>query len=142
MNFLDAYIKTNTIRCVRLLSRPLPIARPVPALAERQRTHADAAQLVAVVDPAHVLAPCHLAGIEVQVVAADPVMLAVLGPAQAGEEALGLIGARPGIGEGEAVIDPLRLIPRMQAVPGRSLIGIDRAAGLDTATDRRHRLLF
>lgn len=57
--------------------RPLPIPRPVPALAEGQGTHADATKLVAVVDPAHVFAPRHLAGIEREIGTADAVMLAV-----------------------------------------------------------------
>ena len=77
-----------------------------------------------------------------QVGAADPMVLAVLGPAQAGEEALGLIGARAVVAESEAVVDALGLVAGMQRVPGRSLIGIDRAAGLDAAADHRHRLFL
>ena len=74
-----------------------------------QRIPASPLVLRAVVDPPHILTPCHLAGVLVKVLAADSVVLAKLGPAQAAEEALDLIGACAVIGEGEAVIDPLGL---------------------------------
>ena len=42
---------------------------------------------------AHILAPCHLAGILAKIFAADTVVLAELGTAQASEIAFNLIGA-------------------------------------------------
>ena len=66
---------------------PLPIPAPVPALGVVQRVGGHALVLVAVGLAAHVLAPCHLAGVETQVDAADVVVLAELGPTQAREVA-------------------------------------------------------
>ena len=66
-----------------LTDMPLPIPAPVPALGVVQRIGGHPLVLGAVVLAAHVLPPRHLAGIEAQVDAADVVVLAELGPAQA-----------------------------------------------------------
>ena len=114
---------------------PLPVPAPVPALGVVQGVGSHVLVLGAVVLAAHVLAPRHLAGIEAEIVAADPVVLAELGAAQAREVALGLIGAGAIVREREAVVDPLGLEAGVQGIPVRGLVGIDRAAGLDAAGD-------
>lgn len=92
-----------------VLYGPLPVPAPASRLRRAQRVAANPLVLRAVVDSPHILAPSHLAGILVKVLVADPVVLAKLGPTQAAEEALDLIGAGAVIGEGEAVIDALGL---------------------------------
>lgn len=62
---------------------PLPIPAPVPALRVVQGIGRHALVLGPVVLAAHILAPCHLTSVEVQVDAADVVVLAELGPTQA-----------------------------------------------------------
>lgn len=105
---------------------PLPIAAPISALGMGKRVGGGALELRAVVLPPHVLAPCHLPGVERQIDARDVVVLAVLGPAQPGEVALGLVGASAVVREGEAVIDALGVEPGVQRVPTRRLVGIHR----------------
>lgn len=48
---------------------PLPIPTPIPALRVVQRPGRAVLVLPAIVHPPHVLAPRHLAGIEVQILA-------------------------------------------------------------------------
>ena len=62
---------------------PLPVPAPVPALGMVQRIGGHPLVLRAIVLSPHILAPRALAGVEVQVHAADMVVLAELGPAQA-----------------------------------------------------------
>ena len=62
---------------------PLPVPAPVPALGVVQGVGGHPLVLVAVGLAAHVLAPRHLPGVEAEVDAADVVVLAELGPAQA-----------------------------------------------------------
>lgn len=109
---------------------PLPVAAPVAALAVDERVGGAALELVTVGFAPHVLAPRHLARVELEVYARDMVVLPVLGPAQPREVALGLIGAGPLVREREAVVDPVRLQAGVQGVPVRRLVGVDRAAGL------------
>ena len=66
---------------------PPPIPAPVPALGLVQGIGRHALILGAVVLAAHVVAPRHLAAIEAQTVAADPVVLTELDATQAGEAA-------------------------------------------------------
>ena len=61
---------------------PLPIPAPVPALGVVQRVGGHPLVLAAVVLAPHILAPRTLTSVEVQVHAADVVVLAELGPAQ------------------------------------------------------------
>src|SRR5215213_9548409 len=102
---------------------PLPVPAPVAALGMVQRIGGHALVLVAVGLPAHILAPRHLPGVEAEIHAADVVVLAELGPAQAAEEALGLIGAGAVIREREAVVDPLGLEAGVQDIPVWGLVG-------------------
>jgi hypothetical protein len=78
----------------------------------------DANELRAVGLAPVVLAPRHLAGIGVQV-AADAVVLADLGPAQAGEERLGLVGVHTLVMERDRVVDAPRVVVGVQPVPMR-----------------------
>ncbi len=64
-----------------------------------------------------VLTPCHLTGILMQVLPADPVMLAELGTAQTGEVAFRLIGACAVIQERYRVVHPARIVITVQTVP-------------------------
>ena len=60
----------------------------------------------------HAISPAY--GVQV---AADAVVLADLGPAQAREERLGLIGVRALVVERDAVVDPPRVVVGMQRIP-------------------------
>ena len=76
-------------------------------------------------DTAVVFAPRHLVRVLVKVAPADPVMLADLRPAQPGEIRLGLIDARPIVScVFLTVVDPPRVIGRVQPFPGVRLVGV------------------
>ena len=122
--------------------RPLPVAAPVPALGVVQRVGGHPLVLVAVGLAAHILAPCHLASIEAEVDAADVVVLAELGPAQAREVALGLIGAGAIVRERDAVVDPLGGEAGMQGIPAGRLISVDGRAVGDAAGNHGHALIL
>lgn len=125
-----------------LVHGPLPVPAPVPALGMRQRIASDPAVRRPVILTPHILAPCHLTGVEAQVDAADVVMLADLGATQAREVALGLVGAGAVIREGDAVVDAVRGEAGVQRVPVRRLIGVDRRARCDAAGDDLDRLIL
>jgi len=74
--------------------------------------------------------------------AADAMMLANLGPAQAREERLGLVGIRAFVMEGDAVVDPPSVIEGVQGISGRRFVGIDGGAMLDHLPDVGHRLIL
>lgn len=84
---------------------PLPIPFPSPADRVRRRCRSGQGEQLAVVVAAMILAPGHLASVGVEVCATDLVVLADLGPAQAGEVALRHVGADAFIHERNRVID-------------------------------------
>src|SRR4051812_27438326 len=120
----------------------LPIPAPVPALGVVQRIGGHPLVLVAVGLPAPVFPPRHLARVEAEIDAADVVVLADLGPAQAAEEAFRLIGAGPVVAEGYRVVDPLGGEAGVQGVPASRLVGVDGRAGGDAAGDHGHALVL
>ena len=61
---------------------------------------------------AGVLAPSHLDGVGGRVLAADVVVLTHLHPAQAGEVALRLVGARAAEAERDRMVDALHVVER------------------------------
>jgi hypothetical protein len=73
---------------------------------------------VPVGDAPVVFAPCHLVGVGLQQMPADPVVNTELGAAQPGKVALRLIGTATILAfELDRMIDPLHRIGRMQDVP-------------------------
>lgn len=62
----------------------LPISRPIHGRRQRGGTEANGAALFAVAGPALVFPPRHFGGVAVQVLAADPVILAPLRTTQTG----------------------------------------------------------
>ena len=93
--------------------------------------------------PAAVLTPRHLNGVGSElngvgseVFAADVVVLAQLGAAQAREVALGLVRARAVLGERDRVINAHHVVIGVQPVPTAGLIGMDDAAHGDALADQ------
>ncbi len=76
-----------------LSGRPLRVAAEVHARLSGQGQAYHAAHLAAVVHPALILAPRAFLGAAAQIDAADVVMMALLGPAHTGEEALRAVRA-------------------------------------------------
>jgi hypothetical protein len=77
-----------------------------------------AEELLAVADPATILAPRHLTRVQVKVAARDMVVRALLGFTQAREEGLGHVRAGRPVAIAFRVVDPVRLIVGAQAIPG------------------------
>src|SRR5690348_13512137 len=89
-----------------------------------------------------IFAPRHFIGVARQIRASDMVVCADFGATQAAKEALGLIGAVVAIGIGDTVIDPLGGVARVQLIPMRSLIGVNRTAFRDMIGNRGDRSIF
>ena len=85
--------------------------------------------------PATIFPPRHLDGVGQQVLAADVMVLAQLGAAQAREVAFGLVRASAVLGEGNRVVDPHHVVIGVQPVPAARLVGMDDAAHGDALTD-------
>lgn len=88
------------------------------------------------------VAPSHLANVAAQVDAADVMMLAEFGPAQAGEEAFSLIGAGIFRAVGQRVVDHLDRELGAELFPTLGFVGMDGAALLDARLDKVHRSVF
>lgn len=87
----------------------LPVAAPIHGRRQRGGTEAHGAELFAVAGPALVFPPRHFGGVAVQVLPADPVILAPLRTAQTGEIGLSLVGAGVIRAVGFLVVDALHV---------------------------------
>src|SRR4051812_9845293 len=76
----------RTARDTAVLTGPLPVATRIPTLGADQRRHVDQLEQRAVVPAPVVLAPRHLARVELEVRPADVVVPADLGPGQGRRE--------------------------------------------------------
>ena len=99
----------------------MPVASPVSALRAVQRVGDHPLVLASVVLAAPILVPRALTRVERQVDTADVMVLAELGPAQAREVALGLIGAGAVVAERDAVVDPFGGEVGMQGIQHAAL---------------------
>ena len=111
---------------------------PIPAPINRGRRHhgqpGEAHGLAPVVHPAAVFAPCGLLGVADKVDTRNVVVVANLGPAEAGEEGFGVV--RVGANAGRIlvlVVDPLNLEPAMKIVPGIGFVRWTAPSVLNTA---------
>ena len=68
--------------------------------------------------------------------------MADLGPADAAEEALRLIGAGLVVGVLDGVVDALGIEARVQRVPRAGLVGMDGAGAVDADLDEVQRRVF
>lgn len=120
----------------------LPVALPDLRRGVIEGGARDEGVLLAVAHSAIVLAPSHLTSVGGEVGAGDVVVNAHLGPAQAGEERLGLIGA--GFIEAVAllVVRAMGLEALVEPIPALGLVGVDDAASLDAGLNGRDRLGF
>ena len=121
---------------------PLPVPLPRPRHARRHSRPHNAMSLRAVVDAAVVFAPCHFAGVGVQIRPGDMVVRADFGAAQAREVAFGLVRASALVLERDRVIDAVRLPTGMESVPTAAFVGVDGGEGANVIADERNRIAF
>src|SRR5260370_2740605 len=90
-----------------------------------------------------VFPPRHLVRVLIEVFAADPMMDAILSAAQAAEIALRLIAADSIVSHVFlTMVDPPRVIGRVEPLPSARFVGLDDGAGLDvSAYQLPHRAL-
>lgn len=129
-------------RLVGLSGGALPVPGPIHGRRQRGGTEANGAELFAVAGPALVFPPRHFGGIAVQVLAADPVILAPLRTAQTGEVALRLIGAGVIRAVGFLVVDALHVNAGMQGVPTGGFVGMDGGGAINARLDEGDAFLF
>ena len=103
----------------------------------RQREIGDHKRLFAVRRAPVILPPRQFAGVGGKVFAGDMVMVADFRAPGASEVRLGLVCARAFAAIGPFVVDALCQEGRMQPVPVRSLIGMDRRRRMHAGFDRR-----
>lgn len=85
-----------------------------------------------------ILAPCHFVCVLIEVLAADPMVDAVLGAPQPAEPAFGLIDARTFLAHVFVrMVDAAHVIGRVQRIPARALIGVNDRPRRDMLADQR-----
>lgn len=120
----------------------LPVSGPIHGRRQRGGAEAHGAELFAVAGPALVFPPRHLSGVAVQVLAADPVILAPLRTAQTGEIGLRLVGAGFISAVGFLMVDALHVEAGMEGVPTGGFIGMDGGGAINAGLDEGDAFFF